>query len=271
VNCTVCHEALDPVLKEAGTHPTCFPFAELDEGDPFATMLKTQLIDVILRADKRDPRASQQPIGPSELGTVCDRRIGYRIAETPRCNVDFDPWPTIMGTAIHSWLDQAFTDWGGRKWMTETSLQLDPIVQGRADLYNRELETVIDWKGVGADVMRKIKKNGVPIGYQIQTHLYGYGFTLRGLPVRKVCLAFLPRSGWLKDMYLWCADYDQDVAVGSLVRLYDIATQVMELDLSIHVDQWRFIPATPSNDCGWCPWYNPNLETEASDKGCPGR
>lgn len=275
MNCTVCKEPLDPVLEKAGTHPTCFGFAELDEGDPFATMLKTTLIDVILWAEKRNPRSSQQPIGPSELGVECDRRIGYRLAGVPRCNVDFDPWPMVMGTAIHAWLEQSFRDWGlhhnRNTWLMETSLRLDDIVQGTADLYNRELAAVVDWKGVGTDVMRKIKRDGVPIGYQIQTHLYGYGFTLRGMPVEKVCLAFLPRSGWLKDMYVWCADYDPDIALGAIYRLYDIATQLMELDLSTHVDQWKFVPATPSNDCGWCPWYNPGLETEASDKGCPGR
>jgi hypothetical protein len=157
--------------------------------------------------------------------------------------------------------------------MTETALHLDDYVRGHADLYNRELETVIDWKGVGTDVMRKIKRDGVPVGYQIQTHLYGYGFTLKGLPVKKVCLAFLPRSGWLKDMYVWCDDYNQDIAVGCINRLYDIADRILQLEVTANPHRWEQVDNVPSNDCGWCPWYNPGLDTElgASDKGCPGR
>jgi hypothetical protein len=276
VNCTICGTLLDPALEKSTTHPGCFPFAELDEGDPFVIQIKTLLTDVILWAEKQHPRRAQAPIGPSELGSACDRRIGYRVAGVSPCNTDFDPWPMIMGTAIHSWLDDAFTNWNRQNkesWMTETALHLDDYVRGHADLYNRELETVIDWKGVGTDVMRKIKRDGVPVGYQIQTHLYGYGFTLKGLPVKKVCLAFLPRSGWLKDMYVWCDDYNQDVAVGCIHRLYGIADRILQLKVTTNPHRWEQVDNVPSNDCGWCPWYNPGLDAElgASDKGCPGR
>lgn len=276
MNCTICGTLLDPVVENSTTHPGCFPFAELDEGDPFVTQMKTLLIDVILWAEKQHPRRTQAPIGPSELGSGCDRRIGYRLAGVEPCNTEFDPWPMIMGTAIHSWLDNAFTNWNRQNkesWMTETALHLDDYVRGHADLYNRELETVIDWKGVGTDVMRKIKRDGVPVGYQIQTHLYGYGFTLKGLPVKKVCLAFLPRSGWLKDMYVWCDDYNQDIAIGSIYRLYDIADKILQLGVTTNPHRWEQVDNMPSNDCGWCPWYNPSQSTElgANDKGCPGR
>lgn len=279
MNCTICQEPLDPVLEKSTSHPGCFPFAELDEGDTFTTMMKTKLIEVILWAERQHPRGSQVPIGPSELGTPCDRRLGYRLAAVTPCNTEFDPWPMIMGTAIHSWLERAFSAWSasnsdpGEQWLTEQTLDLDEVVRGHADLYNHEHEAVIDWKGVGPDVMKKIRRDGVPVGYQIQTHLYGYGFERLGVPVKKVCLAFLPRAGWLRDMYVWTADYNRDIAVGSLVRLYEIATQVLKLETSIHPHRWEQVDAYPSNDCGWCPYYAPGLDPErgASDKGCPGR
>jgi hypothetical protein len=277
VKCTVCKEDLDPVLESSTTHPTCFTFAELDEGDPFATMLKTRLIDVILWAQSEvmNPRSKQSLIGPSELGTICDRRIGYRVAGIPKVNVDVDPWPMVVGTAVHSWLERAFTVWNEAntrtpEWATETRLNLDQAVQGTSDLYSYEYKAVIDWKGAGPDVMKKVRRDGPPVGYQIQAHLYGYGYTLQGLPVEKVCLVFLPRAGWLKDMYVWCDDYSQDVALGAIMRLYRIATDLTQMDISKHPNSWNDVPAHPSNDCGFCPWYRPS-ESEASDQGCPGR
>lgn len=266
------------MLHAVGTHPNCFQFMEVDEGDPFANRLKTSLIEVILWAEQRNPRGFQVPIGPSELGVVCDRRIGYRLAGVPACNVDMDPWPMIVGTAMHSWLERAFQWWNEANtrtpaWMTETQMQLDPVVQGTSDLYSHEYKAVIDWKGAGPDVMRKVRKDGPPLGYRVQAQLYGYGYSLRGLPVEKVCLVFLPRAGWLKDMYVWCADYDQTVAVDAIDRMYTIAHNLLALDISKYPDQWNEVPATPGNDCGWCPWYNPSTEMgdAASDQGCPGR
>lgn len=279
MNCVICKEPMDPVLDKVGTHPSCFPFEEPDEGDAFANMMKASLINVIMwaQADVMNPRGKQVEIGPSDLGTPCDRRVGYRLAGVTKVNTEFDPWPMIMGTAVHSWLEESFQAWNkhhdSEAWLTETTLQLDDIVQGHADLYSRDHKAVIDWKGVGPDVMRKIRKDGVPVGYQIQTHLYGYGFTLQGLPVSKVCLAFLPRAGWLKDMYLWCEDYNQDVAVGAIMRLYDIGTQIMNLDVLTHSHRWEQVSAQPSNDCGWCPFYDPGRDAErgADATGCPGR
>jgi hypothetical protein len=119
--------------------------------------------------------------------------------------------------------------------------------------------------------MRKIRKDGIPEGYRIQAHLYGYGFTILGFPVKKVCLAFLSRAGWLKDMYVWCEDYDQELASAAIARTYAIATDIMNLNVLIYPDRWTKVSATPTNDCGWCPWYDPSRSAPADNTGCPGR
>jgi hypothetical protein len=185
----------------------------------------------------------------------------------------------VVGTALHTWLEQAFTVYneshvGPPAWKTETRMQLDQVVQGTSDLYSHEYRAVIDWKGAGPAVMKKVREHGPPLGYQIQAHLYGYGYTLQGLPVDKVCLVFLPRAGWLKDMFVWCDDYSESVAMGAIMRLYQIAQDLMKLDISTYSDRWNQVSATPGNDCGFCPWYSPSTETVvtgATDKGCPGR
>lgn len=279
MNCAICNKQLDVSLQDVGSHPNCFPFMEVDEGDPFANRLKTTLIEVILwaQSEAMNPRGKQALIGPSELGTVCDRRIGYRIAGVPKVNTEMDPWPMVVGTAVHTWLERAFTVWNEANertpaWMTETRLDLDRVVRGTSDLYSTEFKAVIDWKGAGPDVMKKVRKDGPPLGYQIQAQLYGYGFMMQGIPVEKVCLVFLPRAGWLKDMYVWCQDFDEHVAIAAISRLYRIAQDLMDLDTSTYPDRWNDVPAIPSNDCGWCPYYSPSSENQfATDQGCPGR
>jgi hypothetical protein len=277
MNCPICKTHMDPVLEPEGVHPTCFE--QIDEDDPFAAMLKQKLIDIIRWAETQNPRAKQVAIGPSEIGEPCDRRIGYRMAEIPAVNYSFDPWAAIMGTAIHSWLDDAVHLWmkehNSDEWATETTLAINDFVEGHSDLYWKLHQTVIDWKGAGPDVMKKIIRDGPPFGYQIQTHIYGYGFEQAGWPVKKVALAFLPRAGWLKNMYVWTADYDRSLAEAALNRLSVIATQLVNLDILTdgNIHRWEQVEATPSNNCGWCPWYDPGREPEqgADNTGCPGR
>lgn len=249
-----------------------------EDGDPFADLIKDQITGVVKWAENQNPRSTQQLIGPSEMGTLCDRRIGYRLAGVEGHNTQFDPWPSIMGTAIHSWLDVAMRAWlaahGSREWITEKKLIISDFVQGRADLYQRDRKAVVDYKSVGPDVMRKVRKE-TPLGHQIQCHIYGYGFEQMGFEVEKVCLVFLPRAGWLKDMYVWCGDYDRAIATTAIDRLSKIAQEILDLDILTDGNgyRWEQLEAYPSNDCGWCPLYDPNRAPErgADETGCPGR
>ena len=278
-NCFICGRPMDPWLTQQGhnTHPTCPMFAEPGNEDPFTLMLKSQLIEIILWGEDQNPRGHQVLIGPSEIGDVCDRRIGYRIAGVEPCNTEFDPWPSIMGTAVHSWLQDTVNKWvekeGQTDWFTEATLNINDFVEGHSDLYWVKHHTVIDWKTAGPDVLKKIRAEGPPPGYVIQAHMYGYGFEQTGMPVKKVALAFLGRAGWLKDMYLWVADYDRSIAENAMGRLYRIANKVVTMDVLNQSHRWEQIEATPSNSCGFCNWYAPgkDSETGADATGCPGR
>jgi hypothetical protein len=281
MKCLICSGEMDPVNAPFGTHPSCdMKLLPIDEDeDPFAEQLKSQIMDMVKWFEKQAPRSQQEMIGPSEIGTLCDRRIGYRIAGVPRVNTDFDPWPSIMGTSIHSWLDRAVNAWmkehKSGDWLTETTVVIDDFVKGHADLYSRAHETVIDYKTAGPDVMRKVRKDGPPIGYQIQTQLYGYGFEQKGYSVKRVCLVFLPRAGWLRDMYVWYAPYQREVAHGAMVRLQLIAQEILDKGILIHGNgsRWNDIEAFPSNECGFCPFYDPGRDSDrgADETGCPGR
>lgn len=225
--------------------------------------------------EHNSPRSKQAAIGPSEIGDPCDRRIAYRLANMPEVNLYMDPWPAIVGTAVHDWLERAVnryqTEVGDRGYLTELRVFPDPMVRGRSDVYRRG--EVIDWKTTGADGMRKVRKNGPPPGYVSQIQIYGLGHIRAGRPVDTVTLVFFPRSGWLDDLFIWRAPYDERVAKRALERMYAVAW--LAIDLNVEVDDGNFerIPATPGDSCVWCPFFNKNLgPTEtASRRGCPGR
>jgi hypothetical protein len=276
--CVVCQNPMPDVLKE-NTHPACVLFDDTPGYDPLALKLKRELIAIIKWADKNSARSLQSHIGPSEMGDPCDRRIGYRLAEIPEVNDRFDPWAAIVGTSIHSWLDKAITDWmvahDSSAWKTETPVPVHAGGGGTSDCFHVEEQCVIDHKGAGPSVMKKMVRDGPPPGYVVQVQLYGYGYERLGYPVKKVALAFYPRAGWLRDMYVWTADYDRDVAIAAMDRVSRIAQNVIAQDVLTegHEHRWNQIDASPSDSCGFCPWFTPDRDAEvgANATGCPGR
>ncbi len=244
--------------------------------DPFAEELKVKLLEVIRWRDRGNPRSHQVNIGPSELSSPCDRRIGYRLAGIPGMNVMLDPWPAIVGTAVHDWLEHAFLSWlrsHDKEWITEQRLTLSQDVTGRSDLFHIPTGAVIDWKGTSPDKMKKIKANGSPDNYKTQIQIYGWGYQRLGYTVNKVALAYFPRAGNIKDLYVDAFDFDPTVGPSMVARIPYIATNLLRLDVLGQPHRWEQMDSFPSHDCGFCPWYNPSRSPEmgASDQGCPGK
>jgi len=218
-------------------------------------------------------------LGPSDISTPCDRRLGYRLVEIPGVNNDVDPWAAIIGTAMHSWLEVAISLWCSQEhqgppcdWITEHALSFGQDIRGRSDLYSRHRKMVIDHKGVGTDVLRKILKHGPPPQYVTQGLMYGLGYENEGFPVESIALIFYPRAGRLKDIYVWVADYDRGAAQRALDRPSKLAADLLTLDVISNPHRWEQVAAFPSDDCGFCPWYDPGrlAELGATDTGCPG-
>jgi hypothetical protein len=278
VNCLGCGTVLDVRLVELGEkiHPSCMAFFP-EENDPLAETLKAELTKIIVWADSNSPRSLQLEPGPSELGSPCDRQLAYRLMATPDVNIHWDRWPAIVGSAIHVRLDEDIQRWvaetGDTRWRPEVRVNVDEFLHGHSDVYRDGV--VIDHKTASDDIMRKVREDLVKYkpGYIVQVMLYGLGYQNQGLPVTDVALAFYPRGGRLRDMYVWTAPYDRSIAEAALTRMYDIAARALELDLIEHPHRFEQIDATPTNDCGFCPWYDPNkqLDTGADNLGCPGR
>lgn len=264
------------------TEPMTLMLDAMDEGtDAFSDLLKNKVIEIIMWQSARHPRNHQVQIGPSEIGNPCDRKIGYRLAQVPEVNVDFDPWPATVGTAIHTWMEKALLDWDAlasptvaKRFKTETELILNEFITGHNDVYDAELECVIDWKTVGPDKLKAVEAGKIPDDNKIQAHIYAYLLNrLLGLPVKKVALVFLPRASKLARTVVWSTDYVPTVAVESINRVYGIAAKVVELDVLNQSHRWEQLPAVSGDHCGLCPWYSVgrDLELGADATGCPGR
>lgn len=252
-------------------------FAKLAGPSPEAVALKHELSQIILWTERDAPRSRQISVGPSELGTECDRRLAYRIAGATPVNLGSDPWPAIVGTSIHDWLDKAINRYqsivGDLGYLTETRVYPDPLVKGRSDLFNTKTSTVIDHKTTGTDGMRKVRKGIIPHPYRVQIQVYGLGHERAGRQVKHVALIFYPRSGWLDDAYVWVEPYDRKVAEAALARMYELADRLIDMDVVNNPHRYQLIDATPGDACVWCPFYRADraIDVAADLEGCPGR
>jgi hypothetical protein len=76
------------------------------------------------------------------------------MARVPATNHVVDPWPSIVGTAIHAWMADAFTaanERYGLRWVAEHRVTPHPDHPGTADLYDALEQAVVDHKGVHVD------------------------------------------------------------------------------------------------------------------------
>lgn len=244
-------------------------------GSAYASVLR----QVINEHAAQAPRTLQQHLGPSELGHVCARQVAGKMAARPVTNHTTDPWPSIVGTAIHAWLAEAFSadnERHGLRWITESKVTPHPDHPGTADLYDAVTRSVVDWKNLGDSSMSKVKAaGGPPRNYVVQLLLYGRGYRNLGLPVDRVVLAALPRTrSTLDTTYIWERPYTP--VDDQLLEEVFAQTAVRKLFAQAIIDNridLMDVPATPTDDgCYFCPFYRPEAaRPDAIDTvGCPG-
>jgi hypothetical protein len=277
--CAGCSQPLIEAVEGFPWHPGCVPqFTRMPGFDmsPFELEIREDLIEIVRWANLNSKRSQQVALGCSEVGHECDRRLAYRIAGVEAGGYGNDPWPAIVGTSIHAWMEQAINDFqavhGVSEWITEMEVLPSPLVMGHTDLYREGL--VLDWKFPSPDNLRKMREAGPSVQYVTQVQLYGLGHVNAGRRVDRVGIVALGRQGWLKDMYVWTTEFDRSAAEAALNRIYAIGHQLIAAETngpSLTDDQiWQSFPATPSRLCSWCPFYRRDL-AEAGRKGCPGK
>lgn len=308
-NCHTCAKELDPVMASLGmlNHPGCdpvpqdieltsppateLPTAALVSENPFqpadgsrscpeplvAKAVKDELTAMIIWAEQNTDRSLQVRLGPSELGVECDRQLAYRMLGFTGPNLDMaDPWPAFVGSSIHTRVEGSVTRYLSAhplapKWLIEVDVTADPLIGGHADLVKPPW--LVDLKSAGKSKMAEVRKGIIPHGYRVQQHTYAYGLRAMGFDIRSIVLAFLPREGWLRDMFVWAEPYDEAFAVESIARPYRLRDRMIQVGLPGNAKAWNLIEAKPSYmGCQYCPLYDRYVPQElgATDKSCPG-
>lgn len=251
--------------------------APMNGSSAWASRYAAELRRIVHGHAERAPRSMQSYLGPSEIGAQCDRQVAGKMAGLPKTNHVADPWPSIVGTAVHAWLADCFTAENTRagllRFVAEKRVTPHPNHPGTADLYDAQERAVVDHKVLGPTSLQKVRRpEGPPRHYVVQLLLYGLGYRRLGLPVDRVALAAYPRtSSTLDGLYVWEREYTpaddeliSEVFAQTETR-YAYASGIANGEL-----QLNDIPHSPDDDeCYFCPFYRPQSARDGG-AGCPG-
>lgn len=250
--------------------------ARLDGSSPWARRYAAELRRVVTETANSSARNLQRHLGPSELGVECDRQVAGKFAGLPTTNHVVDPWPSVIGTAVHAWLAEAFTADNARhglRWLAEQKVTPHPDHKGTADLYDAHEMAVVDHKILGESSMAKVRsQKGPPRKYRVQLKLYGLGYLNLGLPVKRVALAAYPRTSHTLDgLYVWEEESGpQDNAL--FIEVFEQTQRRKQYGEAIASGRARLtdIDSAPDDDeCFFCPFYRPQAAKD-NGPGCPG-
>jgi len=177
-----------------------------------ASALADNIKKVIEFRSSNSSRSRQKAIGLSEIGDPCARKLAYKILDWPQTNGSTDPWASIQGTAIHSWLADAFERFNDKddpRFMIEFRVKVSEDLGGTCDLYDKVDGVVIDHKCMGTTSMKSRKRDGMTAQQRVQVNAYGYGLEQmvmrsRALPLLAIHWAvaltdFTPSSSLMID------------------------------------------------------------------------
>ena len=214
--------------------------------------MKDFLVDILHAKENSRPRSNQVQIGPSELGG-CRRKVYYRLHDQHETNTDEMKLAAIMGTAIHSAIEQAIAmaDPDGKKYVVEQEVEYGDM-KAHIDLWIPETGDVVDWKTV-----KKTNLSYFPSTQQRwQVQVYGYLLDKsgKGKPVN-VNLVAIARDGDERDIKVHSEPYDPAIAEEALRWLAE-------------VKQATEAPA-PERDESYCKFYCKYYDA-SGDIGCVG-
>lgn len=232
--------------------------------------------------DSSDNRGAQKHLGPSEIGSPCDRRIALSLMQVPPCNPGGDSWASWVGTQIHRGLAEMF-DWanhGTGRFVTELGLEFPVVLmpKGTTDLLDRTLMLILDHKAQGAMSAKDLATFGPAEYYRVQAHTYGYGARLKGEEVEHVAITSWPRDrSTLANLYTWTEPYDESVALTAIARIEGIAERIQQLqveranhaglDITQHLLQIGREFETV-DQCKFCPFHAAG--DKRGERGCQG-
>lgn len=190
---------------------------------------------VLEHAIVNDERTLQTALGPSEIGTDCDRCLIHMLSDAK--SEEGVPWLPTIGRAVHEWAEMALIrhlmTTGTDRYIPEGRVAVGQLrgvdITGSSDVLDVHTGTVIDYKLVGTTTLKKVKaaKGHPGLTYARQANLYGRGWALAGYDARSVAVWFLPRNGMrISDGHIWQTPYDEQVALDALKRANDLASWI---------------------------------------------
>lgn len=272
------------VGKKAPAAEPSFPVDDLRAmGDEIAARLKETFYAYNNR-NTDDNRSAQAHLGPSEIGTPCDRRLAMSLLRVPPTNPGGDGWAAFVGTCTHAGLAEMFlwANGGTGRYAVEVGMDFpsEQVPHGTADLLDRVLFMLDDHKVQGQWSANKLRESGPSPTYRVQMHSYGYGLRLKGERIDYVALVSWPRDkSSLDDLYVHVERYNPSIALDALHRVEDIAQRAEAL--KIERAQWAGLDIDAANlsmgltfpfdasDCKFCPFYAPG--DKAHERGCDGK
>lgn len=248
----------------------------LNGNTPWAEQYARTIRQVFHDHAARAPRSLQVHLGPSELGVECHRQVAGKMAQLPATNHVFDPWPSIRGTALHAYAEEAFradNERNGLRWLTEYRVEPHPLHRGTGDLYDAVEESVDDHKFLGKSSMEKVRSpKGPPRKYVVQMLLYAKGFRNLGLPVRRVALLAYPATeASLDSMYVWERPHSSadDELLDEVFEQTEYRRQWAVALITGAAGLMDVPAASDSDECYFCPFYRPQSAKDGG-VGCPG-
>jgi hypothetical protein len=214
--------------------------------------IANELIKVVTATQKGSSRSQQAEVGPSEIGG-CRKKVWLKLNGQENVNPNTLRLASIMGTAIHTYIQEAFTsqDPFGERYMLEVEVEAAGI-KGHVDMYDKENKEVIDWK-----TTKKTNLTYFPSKQQRwQVQIYGFLLTENGHQVDNVTLVAIPRDGDERDIVYHTEPYDAAVAAEAIDWLLDVRNRTE-------------IPAAEKDVMfckNYCGYYDPS-----GLKGCASR
>lgn len=226
------------------------------------------LLELVEAYDREDPRSLQRHIGPSEIGSPCDRKLALKALHAPQAPYRM-AWRTRVGTAVHAWLAAAIEAKAPRgSLLTELGLYLDgegdDEISGSADVIvlrspDGSIE-VADWKVPGRTTMKAAKAGRIKVGYRKQGMIYGLMLeeTL-GMSPTHVTIIFLPAAGEFHEAVVARRPYDRAEAVAAIERYKTIRDKAKRYGLA---GTLRRRPKVADDYCQSCPFMGTQADIE---------
>ncbi len=176
---------LDETILQPFSHilqPTPYEKVTAQPMGDLAKELATKIQETFYSYSNRktkDNRSAQTTLGPSEIGTPCDRRLAMSLMNVAPVNAGGDGWAAFVGTCTHVGMAEIYTfaDAGTGRYAVELPvfLGVPTVPRGTTDLLDRRDGTVIDWKVMGTYSLKKFKAEGPSDTYRTQAHGYALG------------------------------------------------------------------------------------------------